>query len=196
MHDYERYLAAVRERPLERETLFRGLVWAICHVHNQVVTGEREYLRWATTGELPNTLPLMRHRGIRDAHRFAYTVNLARFQRLPLRGKLEAIVGAIYGLSYAKATFALTCIGQANVACIDVHIGRKYGVRTQWRNAGAYLASVKQAYGKVHGSGDEQWRDYYRVIKAFRRSNHAPFFATIGVEVYGQVGLFQQEVAV
>lgn len=181
---WRQYLRDARALDLTRERLYRGLVWAICHVHNQVSTGESEYVRWVDHGILPSTLPRVRHRAIRDAHTYSQVVDLHTFARWSTERKIDDIVRHVHGLSYAKATFALTCLGVIDVACIDVHLGRKYGVKTSWSNARRYLDTVKAIYGRVHGSGRKQWNDYWHTVRAFRRTSHAPFFRSIGVTTF------------
>lgn len=187
---YKQYRKQARAIPLEHK-LLAGLVWAICTVHCQVSASETEFTRYWNLGELPKTLPQMRHKAISSARRFCDNVSYQRFARLSVENKLETIVSNVHGLSYAKAAFALASVGDANLGCIDVLIARERGVgRRTWTSAKDYLATLSLLYGKWQGSGDKQWNEYWRLNKAFRRSNHACVFDAIGVKTEGQQRLF------
>lgn len=179
------YWQAARETPRDKERLRRSLIWGVCHVHTGVKAAENEFARYIDTGERPRIWPTVKGRAIDDINAYVAALDFPRWERLPLKAKLEDVVRHVHGLGYVKAAFGLTSGGFADIACIDVHIGRERlgytGRVPTYRTADAYLADVKRAYGKVRGSGKAQWTDYARLVPAFAREGHIAFFSRIGV---------------
>ena len=171
-----------RATPGDRERLRRALSWAVFTVHAQVAESERSFAFYATTGALRTRCLIDRRtRALASVDAFCDGLRWRTFARLSIAGKIDAIVNGVYGLGYAKATFALTFAGFADVACLDVHaIRRGLGQeRASWRSAGAYLNDVRRAFGCVRGSGFRQWCAYEQWVPAFARSQHAGVFEIV-----------------
>ena len=174
--------ATVRASTCDRERLRWALKWAVFTVHSSVAEAERSFRFYATTGALrTRCLENRRTRALAEVDAFCDTLRWRTFRRASVAAKLDSIVAGVYGIGYAKATFALTFAGVIDVACLDVHaIRRALGrERVQWRNARAYLVDVRRAFGIVRGSGRRQWAAYEQWVPAFARSQHAGVFEII-----------------
>lgn len=184
--EWQRYYAEVRTLPPSKERLRRALIWGILTVHTPVKLSEDDFDRYISTGTMSGYLRERRARAIADVNTFVDGLNLTAFLRLPMARKLERIVGAVYGLGYAKTAFALTCAGIGDLPCLDVHALRsQLGRETRtWRKADAYLADCRATFG-VRGA-PKQWAFYYRLSngagRAFRRTSHRVVFQHLGVE--------------
>jgi len=174
--------ARVRAEPCDIERLRLSLQWAVFTVHSQVAESEKSFRFYATTGALRTAcLADRRTRALESVDAFCRALRWRTFARASTAAKIDQIVRAVYGLGYAKATFALTFAGLIDVACMDVHaIRRGLGQeRAQWRDARAYLADVRRAFGCVRGSGRRQWAAYEQWVPAFARSQHASIFEIV-----------------
>jgi len=197
MTDWRDYKRELGEREPSLDRLRIALNWAVCTVHSQVATSEREFERYHYDGILPATLPKMRHRALADIRAFCDALDWEKFRRASLARQLDAIVGRVHGLGYAKVAFAPDFALLHDVACIDIWMARqRLGLprAPNWKNAKHYLSVVRQAFGKIEGSGREQWAHYQRVNRAFRRSNHAVVFQAMGVRTEQQTAFSFSEV--
>jgi len=179
--DWRANWARSRAEPCDAERLRRALHWATFTVHTMVLTAERDYAHWASTGTLRSrSLGNMRTRALADVDAFCDRLQWRTFERLTVRDKIQTICNSVHGLGYAKVAFALTCAGLADIACLDVHALRRMLGRStprRWANAGQYLDDVRQAFGCVRGSGKRQWTAYEQWVPAFARSQHAGVFS-------------------
>ena len=190
MAKWEAYKTALASTPPTRERFRAALCWAVCTVHSSVKISEREFAAYYNGGQLPRSLPKMKHRALSDVEKWLDTLDFDRYRDLPTAEMLDGIVNNVKGLSYAKAAFALDTAMLANIACLDVWMIRsKLGLdrAPSWRNVDHYLDLVQQAFGKVDGSGSLQWKEYYRINRAFRSTSHAVVFAAMGVETERQL---------
>ena len=171
--------ARVRVEPCDRARLRRALQWAVFTVHSSVIEAERSFAFYDATGTFRTPcLQAARARALSDVDAFCDALHWRTFSRASRAAKLEAIVKAVCGLSYAKAAFGLTIAGMVDLACLDVHaLRRALGVETrQWRTPEAYLRDVGVAFGGVRGSGKRQWSRYEQWVPAFRRTQHETVF--------------------
>lgn len=190
MAKWEAYKTALASSPPTRERFRAALCWAICTVHSSVKVSEGEFVAYYVNGKPPKSLSTMRHRALSDVEKWLDTLDFDRYQGLPTATMLDGIVNNVKGLSYTKAAFALDFAMLANIACLDIWMIRGLlGMdrAPSWRNVDHYLDLVRQAFGIVDGSGSLQWKEYYRINKAFRSTSHAVVFAAMGVETERQL---------
>lgn len=181
-----------------QERLRIALRWAICSVHTPIKLHESEFASYQWYGRYPSYLRNRKKRALIDAERFVNNLDWDAFLALDLEAKIEFIVKSIFGLGYAKTALALDCAQIEDIACLDIWIARaRLGVGKRiptFRNAKQYLGLVEQAFGSVSGSGIKQWYEFYRIVPAFRQTNHAIMFQAMGVETERQLPLIDFEI--
>lgn len=174
-----RLRAHYRDNALTKGQLALALTWALFHVHTSIPAGERAFTDYVRTGIVPRALHTQREHGLLSISKFVSWLDVPAWQRSTTRIQLQSVVDHVYGLSFPKASWALTSLGIANVACIDVHIARKYMLCSQDRTLDSYIRTVRHAYGEWHGSGDKQWRDFMQLVPGFQKNQHTVWFHTI-----------------
>lgn len=194
---WRQWYRAAHARPT-LDQLRLGLVWAACHVHTRVGQAEWEFREYVRTGKLPvGTLLSTRKKAtVKAIHAWLYgpEFDWYAFLELDTAGKLEAVVSNISGLGATKGAFGLTSAGLTDLACLDVHIleyraptlARTFARWHRWGHSPAieterYLRAVLWSYGRLDGSGWDQWTDYETLVPAFRTDGHRVWFEAIGI---------------
>src|SRR6266498_830105 len=140
--NWKGYLRDVRALEPDRERLRRALIWGVFTVYCSVAASERDFDHFMRTGTFRNRqLATRRWRAIGDVNAYVAGLDFDKWVRRSTARKIQGIVNNVHGLGYAKASFALTCGGFADVPCLDVWALRvRLGVEKRaWRNVEAYL---------------------------------------------------------